>query len=222
MLQNFINNIEVYLYLIPVILVSLTFHEFSHAYVSYRLGDPTAKMQGRLTLNPLKHLDFLGTLMMLVARIGWAKPVPINPMYYKDRKKGTILVSIAGPISNLILSILFSFVLSIIIAITKGTTDSELIRIIYEISFMFFYININLAIFNLIPIPPLDGSKILSGVLPPDKYFSIMRYERQIGLIFLVIVLVAPGILSSVIGFIATPITISIRYVTEMIVGIFF
>ena len=101
--------LSIIIYLLPVILVSITIHELAHGYISYKLGDPTAKNAGRLTLNPLKHLDILGTIMILISGFGWAKPVPINPIYYRDRKKGTMLVSLAGPLSIFFLHYFFLF-----------------------------------------------------------------------------------------------------------------
>ncbi len=211
-------NILLYLLAIPAILVSLSFHELAHAYVSYRQGDPTAKNMGRLSLNPLKHLDPLGTLMLVISMFsgfgfGWAKPVPINPRYYRNMKRGTILVSLAGPLSNLLLAFLFSFPMAAIaIAAGSGLKISEIYNssysiyfsgysfqaVIYNISRFFYMINIGLAVFNIIPIPPLDGSKILSAVLPDRQYFKLMQYEQYIGIAFLLIMLLRPGILSTI------------------------
>lgn len=200
-----------FLYLVPVFLISLSFHEASHAYVSYRLGDPTAKNMGRLTLNPLKHLDVLGTIIMLVSRFGWAKPVPINPMYYKDKKKGTMLVSLAGPLSNLLLALAASFPLLFLVSRfgPLSLVNFSIVSVLYNFFSLLFVININLAAFNLIPVPPLDGSKILSGILTPRLYFKFMQYENYIGMIFLLVVFMFPGVL----GRIMSPITGILRYV---------
>lgn len=211
--------ISIILYLVPVILVSITFHEFSHAYFSYKLGDPTARNQGRLTLNPIKHLDPLGTLMILLVGFGWARPVPINPMYYDNRRKGTVIVSFAGPLSNVILALIFAIPMMYIEAKygIQSFRSASLNAIIYNLSLLFYIININLAVFNILPVPPLDGSKILSGVLPQRQYFKLIQYENFIAVIFLLIVFVFPGILqtimspfvwfiSMVIDFIAGPI----------------
>lgn len=206
------------LYLIPVILVSLSFHELAHAYISYRLGDPTAKNLGRLSLNPLKHLDPLGTIMLILSSIqgrgfGWAKPVPINPTYYRDRRKGTMLVSLAGPLSNVLLAFVFSFPMAYI-GIKYGADSSVLFSsygfgyagggsiqaVVFNLCRTFYIINIGLAIFNIIPVPPLDGSKILGGILPPRQYFKMMEYENYIGLIFLVIMFMFPRILSLILS----------------------
>ena len=192
--------VAVIIYLIPVILVSITFHELSHGYVSYKLGDPTAKNAGRLTLNPVKHLDPLGTLMILFAFFGWAKPVPVNPMYYDNRKKGIILTSISGPLSNVFLALVFSIPLIYLGAKYGGYGFSEFSfnAVIFNLSRMFYRININLAVFNIIPVPPLDGSKILSAVLPRDKYFKLMQYENYIGIIFLLVIFIFPGVLRTI------------------------
>lgn len=202
------------LYALPAILISLSFHEMAHAYVSYRNGDPTAKMMGRLSMNPIRHLDPIGTLMLVVSMFsgfgfGWAKPVPIDPSYYKNHKKGTVLVSLAGPASNLLLAFLFSFPMAYI-AIKNGLTAEEAFNsnlriyvpgfsvqdILFNIFRFFYMINIGLAVFNILPIPPLDGSKILTAVLPTKQYFQLMRYERYIGMAFLAIMLLRPEILS--------------------------
>jgi len=216
-------SLEDILLMVPVLLISLTVHEFSHGYIAYKLGDPTAKMQGRLSLNPFRHLDPIGTLMMVIAKIGWAKPVPINPVYFKDRKRGTVLVSIAGPLSNLAMA----FIGVLLFEITYVAGYRKLVAgdtfLLYFIAFLrlFFSVNLNLAIFNLLPVPPLDGSKILSGVLPADKYFRYMQYERYIGMIFLLVVLVFPSALSNVLAFFTQPIAKSMIWCAELIVGIF-
>lgn len=219
----FSGRLEEYLFMIPVLLISLTIHEFSHGYIAYRLGDPTAKNEGRLTLNPFRHLDPIGTIMMVVARIGWAKPVPINPYYFKDRKKGTMLVSVAGPLSNLIMAFIGVFLFEITYIIGYGNIVAGNTFVLYFLVFLrlFFSVNINLAIFNLLPVPPLDGSKILSGVLPADKYFRYMQYERVIGMVFLLVVLVFPQALSRVLSFFTQPIAKSMIWCAELIIGIF-
>ena len=210
------NNLLLYLYAIPAILLSLSFHEMAHAYISYRHGDPTARNMGRLSMNPLKHLDPLGTLMLLISMrsgfgFGWAKPVPINPAYYKNHKAGTVLVSLGGPASNLLLAFLFSFPMALI-AMNNGISINEIFNsslgiygtglsaesVIFNICRFFYMINIGLAVFNILPIPPLDGSKVLTAFLPENLYFKIMRYENYIGMAFLAVMLLRPGILSTI------------------------
>jgi len=152
---------------IPALLLSITIHEYAHARVSYALGDPTPKMTGRLSLNPLNHLDPLGLLMLWFFRFGWAKPVQINPYYYENRKKGTILVSIAGPLSNLMLA--FTTLTLLKMSVFKGFAQSFL--------YVLYMYNVVLAVFNLIPIPPLDGSKILMGFLSGRNAYEYSKLE---------------------------------------------
>lgn len=224
------------IYLVPVILISITFHEVSHAYCSYRLGDPTAKSMGRLTLNPLKHLDILGTIMILVSGFGWAKPVPINPTYYKDRKKGTMLVGLAGPLSNIMLAFLFSLPMAYIGGkYGNARIDSifsvnafymynsfKPMQMLFNLSRFFYIININLAVFNILPIPPLDGSKVLSGVLPSRQYFKIMQYENIIGIIFLLLVFLFPNVLYIIMFPFIWVLETSIRFLAMPLLGLLF
>ncbi|WP_459911341.1 site-2 protease family protein [Desulfotomaculum defluvii] len=177
----------------PPILFALTLHEYAHAYTAYRLGDKTAYYEGRLTANPLKHLDPLGTLLLFIAGFGWAKPVPVNPFYFDDRKKGMMLVSLAGPMTNLLLAVIGSILLGLLTP-TGGLA--------FMLSY-FIYINVLLAVFNLIPIPPLDGSKILAGLLPgPQQWlYQLERYGTAI--LFLLIFL---GALSPILRFFIYPI----------------
>ena len=163
------NQLIDYLTIAPPILLALTFHEYAHAYIANRLGDPTAKLMGRLTLNPLVHLDLLGTAMLFIVHIGWAKPVPVNPINFRNPKRDLLWVSLAGPAANLLLAFLFGMGLRIIgIGYLVGDMSVVLKMIWYGM-----YINIILAVFNLFPIPPLDGSKILMGLIPE-------KYEQQL------------------------------------------
>ncbi len=165
------------IYTIPAILIAISMHEFAHGYVSYRLGDPTPKEQGRLSLNPLKHLDPMGTLCLLILKFGWAKPVSVNPYYYYNKKRGMVMVALAGPLMNLSIAFIATFCMGVILKITEGYAGTG-VQYLFRLLNYTSIINIGLGVFNLIPVPPLDGSKILGAVLPEDKYFKYMQYER--------------------------------------------
>lgn len=182
--MNFIYQL---IYTIPAVLIAISMHEFSHGYVSYRLGDPTPKQSGRLSLNPFAHLDLVGTLCLLVFHFGWAKPVLVNPYYYRERKKGMIMVALAGPVMNFSIAFISVFFMGMIIKATGGYAGSFLQYLFRFLNYLYI-INIGLGVFNLIPIPPLDGSKVLGAILPEDVYFKYMRYERY-GTIVLMVLL---------------------------------
>ncbi len=189
---------------ILTVIFSLSVHECSHGLMAYALGDPTAKNQGRLSLNPMKHLHPVGTVMMLLMGFGWANPVPVNAYYFKNRKTGMALTAFAGPVSNLILSFLALIVYSVGYIFSGSVPSGGFVGNLFEVLMLFFYfmhiMNINLAIFNLIPVPPLDGSRILFIFLPSDKYFKVMKYEQYIAIAL--IVLLYLGVLDGPLSFI--------------------
>lgn len=190
-------QIKLLIYTAPATLLAISAHEFAHGLVSYWLGDPTPKRDGRLSLNPLHHLDLLGTICMLVFRFGWAKPVKVNPQYYKNPKQGMALTALAGPVMNLILAFLFLGIFVGLFHVTEGSTEGMLGYLMLLAQYTAI-MNIGLGVFNLIPIPPLDGSKVLGIFLPQRTYFQLMRYERYGGL--LMIVLLYTGVLSRPLG----------------------
>lgn len=176
-------------------LIAIVFHEYAHGYAAYRLGDPTAKRAGRLTLNPIAHIDPIGLISMILFRFGWAKGVPINPNYFKNRKRDTLIVSVAGIFTN--------FVIAIVAALLFKFVNIQS-PVFYNTLFVFAFVNVMLGVFNLLPFPPLDGSKILFSLLPTKIEFFLMRYEK-----YLYIILIAL-IFTRNIGRIITPIIIYI------------
>lgn len=164
--------LEQMLYLVIAMLFAISAHEFAHGFVAHKLGDPTPQAQGRLTLNPLAHLDPLGALMLIIFRVGWAKPVQINPLYFKDRRKGMMLVAVAGPLTNITLAWLFYLISTVIPYLPFSASVLSSIFVFLSINIQ---LNLMLAVFNLIPLPPLDGSKILGNLLPLKARLS---YER--------------------------------------------
>ena len=190
-------QIKLLIYTAPATLLAISAPEFAHGLVSYWLGDPTPKRDGRLSLNPLHHLDLVGTICMLVFRFGWAKPVKVNPQYYKNPKQGMALTALAGPVMNLILAFLFLGIFVGLFHVTEGSTEGMLGYLMLLAQYTAI-MNIGLGVFNLIPIPPLDGSKVLGIFLPQRTYFQLMRYERYGGL--LMIVLLYTGVLSRPLG----------------------
>ena len=198
-LMGLISNIPALIVNAVITLIALTGHELGHAWVSTKLGDPTPRMEGRLTINPLAHLDIVGTILMILTGFGWAKPVGINPAYYKDRKKGTALTAAAGPLSNLIMSfaVLLLYYIYAVIAIKTGFAIGS-IALISSLVSTFVVRNLCFMVFNLIPIPPLDGSKVLGIFLPDRYYYTMLRYEGYC--MILIMVLSLMGVFGNVIG----------------------
>ena len=209
-----------FLLVLPIILISLPVHEMAHAWAAYKLGDPTARNFGRLSLNPMKHFDLLGFICMMIFRFGWAKPVPINARNFKKPRRDMALSALAGPVSNLLLGflgvILFNIAILIFSSMSFSTKQSLIVAEVTIQFFMLFgYLNINLAIFNLIPMPPLDGSRILYIVLPPKWYFGVMKYERYISLAILLLFWF--GILTGPLSMISGAIFNGMNYIVNLI-----
>lgn len=178
------------LFSIPCVLIAITFHEYAHGYIAYRLGDSTARNLGRLTLNPLKHLDPIGAICMLLFHFGWAKPVPINSRYFKKPRRDMALVSIAGPLTNLLLALIGVLLYRIawVVFTSLGMVTSTGIGVVILSFLQYFYVlNVSFAVFNMLPIPPFDGSRLIMIFLPPKLYFTIAKYERFIMLAVLLL-----------------------------------
>ncbi|MDD2480829.1 MAG: site-2 protease family protein [Lutispora sp.] len=199
------------LYRLPAVFIGFSFHEFAHALAANAMGDDTAKLSGRLTLDPLSHIDPIGIIMLVLFRFGWAKPVPINPANFSNRKKGIILVSLAGPMMNFLIALITLFVYAALyykLRFINEIVDSILINI--------YLINIGLGIFNLIPLPPLDGSKILAGFLPVKLEYSFYRYEHYSYILLLFL------IFTNTIDYILGPMFLYAERSISYIVGLFF
>ena len=177
----------------PALLIALTIHEYAHACASDSLGDPTPGLQGRLTLNPLAHLDIVGTLMLVLCGFGWAKPVEIDPRYYKDYRSGQLKVSAAGPLANLFLCFV-----AVLIMTARGSLGMSSNMVNQFLYWLMLY-NVWFAFFNLIPIPPLDGSKILETFMDYETAYKFERFVGQYGFIVLVLI-VYSGISNMIIG----------------------
>jgi len=197
--------------------VSITIHEVSHGYAAYKCGDDTAKIYGRLSLNPLKHIDWIGAICLVLFRFGWAKPVPINQYNFKNRKKGIILVSLAGPLSNFILAFAAMFLVAIV-PVTGMFTS-----ILTVFLWMLVYLNIGLGIFNLIPLPPLDGSKIVSEFLKGGAKYKYLSLERYGSVILLLVFIIRPigNIFSEFLGFFQSAVISGFAAMIEFIIGVF-
>lgn len=177
-------------YVAITLMIAFTVHEFSHAYVAYKFGDRTAKNQGRLTLNPIKHLDPLGTLLIFIAGFGWARPVPVNRFFFKKPRLAGVLVSAAGPLSNLILTALIFFIWNLL---DRMGIAGNLPNYIIDFLNVFIKLNTVLFIFNLLPFPPLDGYRIIEDLVPNAMRPKLTQYESYGALIFLICVLTPLG-----------------------------
>jgi len=192
------------LFLLPAVLLAVTVHEFAHAFVADRLGDPTPRQLGRLTLNPLAHLDVLGTLFFVLFHFGWARPVPVNPRNFANPRQGMLQVALAGPLANVTMAFAVGLVLK-----TQGLPGP----LWSELAAMVVGINVVLAVFNLIPIPPLDGSRILEGLLPTEQAIAYRRIQPYGTIIILVL------LYTGVIGQVLMP---AVRWLYDLATGIGF
>jgi len=172
---------------IPPVLAALTIHEYAHGWVAYQLGDPTAKLLGRLTLNPLAHLDPIGTILLLLYKFGWAKPVPVNPTYFRNPHRDMIWVALAGPVSNIMLAAVLGAALQVMLRYAV----IDVFGAFYQMMTMGVFINLMLALFNMLPIPPLDGSKVVAGLLPLRYLEWWLRFERVGPFLLLGIIIVS-------------------------------
>ena len=191
--------------MLPGIIIGLSFHEFAHAWVSDRLGDPTPRRQGRVTVNPLAHIDWIGFLALLLVGFGWGKPVQIDPSYYKNRRRDEFLVAIAGVVMNLLIAIIFSIPARAMARVFSNGGASDLVYNLYLIFFYIVTINIVLMIFNLIPCPPLDGWGIITQIFRLDRYswwYKVYQYGTWI-LLALIVFNITDMILTPLVSLIA-------------------
>lgn len=202
-MEQFVSRLLEFLITLPPILIALSVHELMHGYAAFRLGDPTAKYMGRLSLNPLRHVDPIGFLSLMFFHIGWAKPVSVDPRYFKKPKRDMAITALAGPLSNFLLALTSSFLYVFLFRIgyrfsLLGQSSVTAYDVLLMMASYMITINLGLGVFNLIPIPPLDGSKILYAFLPYKVVYKIAPYERYIQ--FVMILLLALGVLSVPIG----------------------
>ena len=200
-----------------VIFLTLPIHEWAHAFAASKLGDPTPRYQGRLTLNPFAHIDYIGALCILLCGFGWAKPVGVNTRYFNSPKRDMAITALAGPLSNIVLAFISLIILNIII-VSAGAL-SGIFVFVYNMLFYVAYINIGLAVFNLIPIPPLDGSRLLSAFLPDRLYYKLMQYERV--LYYVILALIITGVLDVPLSYATEGILSGLINLTELIFSIF-
>ncbi len=208
---------------LPAILIALSVHECAHAWMAYKLGDPTAKNRGRMTVNPLKHLDPLGVLCMIVAGFGWAHPVPVDSRNLRKPKRDMVLISLAGPASNILLAFLGVLLLRILLVVcspllstaTPYSFGVTAFSMLLTFLMLFSSLNAGLAIFNLLPIPPLDGSHLLALILPTRVYFKYVRYERYIS--FALVLLLVFDVLDTPLFFLRSYLLMGLEWIVGLI-----
>lgn len=195
-----------------VVFTALPVHEYAHGYVALLLGDHTAEREGRLTLNPLAHFDPIGTTALLLFGFGWAKPVPINPFYFKNPKRGMMLSALAGPLSNVAMAFLLMIIYKLLYIPTIFRGSVPVMDTLQMILYYMILINVGLAVFNLLPVPPLDGSRVATYFLPRDVYFKIMRYENII--FFALLALLWSGMLSRPLSYVQNAVFSGLDFLT--------
>jgi len=208
---SFVSVIVYLLSSLAVIFLTLPIHEFAHGYAATKLGDYTPRYQGRLTLNPFAHIDYIGAMCILLFGFGWAKPVQVNARNFKNAKVGMAITAFAGPLANIVLAFV-SLVLANVCQVIPINT--EILIYIYMFFNYIATINIYLAVFNLIPIPPLDGSRLLSAFLPNKYYYSLMRYERYFSIIILALLWI--GVLDVPLGFLSNAIRSALQFAANL------
>lgn len=203
-----------------IVMLILPFHEVAHGYIAYKLGDDTAKKEGRLTLNPLHHIDYIGALCLLLVGFGWANPVPVNPYNLKNPRRDMAFVALAGPVANLIAALvgaILEMIVSVILVKTGAYGAMELVEAFFD---YYVSVNVGLAVFNLIPLPPLDGSKILGAFLPTEAYVKMMRNERTLSIILIACVWL--GVISKIVYYPTIWLEKLIYFIAYLPVNLFF
>ena len=222
MFDNILDFLIELIIIFPSVLIALSFHECAHGFAAYKLGDPTAKYMGRLTLNPIRHIDPIGAICMLIAHFGWAKPVPIDITNFKHPKRDLAISALAGPLSNIFLGFIGCFVYVLTVYLLPNRVESqfayEMIKILVTFLYYFAWLNISLALFNLLPIPPLDGSKILYAFLPPKANNWCKMHEREIALGFMIILIVDSRFLG---GYITGFLSLGVNAIFDLFTDLF-